>query len=204
MLNEIFQRILKNLLELRRIKREGAEAIRKIRLNENFSEKYKADMERKINNDTMQKLAALYEETSVALDGLRESMTAKRKSIDLSSVKLQNVLQIVNMANGKEMSQPLQDHLVEQLADDPGALEILLPMFHNAGMIFAAQAAEEKLSIASNNANFADVIDDAIYYEVRQAAPEGGIDRAINHMYAFAHANGLEATGEMEFTAGII
>ena len=191
-IKENFNTIYRDLLQLKQIKDNAAEAIQKISESDVWSDEYKFSMRNKINADTISKIEGMREEMQPIMQALKAELEAPQKNFDLCSVKLQNALQLVTLAKGRPVSKEVEESIVAQLSDEIGALEILRPMFGEAGMHIAAMEAEQKIKAVIQDANFVDNIDDALYYASMTASPDGGIEKAISIAKGFAYTKGIE------------
>ena len=180
------------MIQAKQIKDEAAAAIAKIVENDVWSDDYKLSMRGKINDDTIEKVKAVIEDMRPSMEALKAELQEPQANIDIGSVKLQNALQLVKMAGSGKIPDAIQKSIVEQLSEDVGALEVLLPMFSDSGMYSAAQIAEEKINAVIRDSRFVDQIDDVLYYATMSASPDGGIERAVSMAQSFAHTNGFE------------
>ena len=193
-IKENFNTVYRGLIQAKKIKDENNAAIEKISENDVWSDDYKLSMRNKINADTIEKVSALVEEMKPTMQQLKEELQAPQKNFDLCSVKMQNAMQLVKLSGGKKIPESVEESIVEQMGEEVAALEILLPMFQDAGMIIAAQAAEKKINSVVRDAGFVDQIDDVLYYAMQSACPDGGIEMAINAAKSFAYTKGIEIT----------
>ena len=191
-IKENFNAIYRGLQQMKQIKDDAAEAIQKISENDVWSDDYKLSMRGRINADTVGRIEGMVEDMRPVMDELKAELEAPRKNFDLCSVKLQNALQLVNLANGSPVPEDVEESIVEQLGDEIGALEILHPMFHKAGMHIAAMEAEKKIHSVIRDTQFVDSLDDTLYYACQSASPDGGIEKAINIAQSFAYTKGIE------------
>ena len=189
---ENFNAIYRGLLQLKQIKDNAAEAIQKISENDVWSDDYKLSMRKKINADTISKIEGMREEIDPVMQALKAELEAPQKNFDLCSVKLQSALQLVTLAKGSPVSKEVEESIVAQLGDEIGALEILRPMFSEAGMHIAAMEAEKKINAVIQDSRFVDSLDDTLYYACATASPDGGIEKAISAAQSFAYTQGIE------------
>lgn len=189
---ERFTKILQSMRQIKSIKEEGAAAIKAIWNDPDKSSEYKMRAKMEINADTMKKVQDINDMILPEVEALREIMAGESASLDLSNPKLQNALSIINLAQGAELSQRVQENIISQLQDNAPALELLLPMLKKAGMDYAAMSAEELLKTSHLGDRFPETVEDGIYYETLNPEAGEALDRLISSAETFATVNGLE------------
>lgn len=190
--NYLFNSLVAILREINMTKIQLKQELAEIRSKNEYSDHYLQQQISKATELAQEKLLKLCEDCDPVIAALAANAEETRVTLDLADPRLQSAVALASAPGAKDIGMEAQDAVVRPFMDNKDALNALLPLLKNSGMVFAAQTAENALKNLNRASNFLDAAGDGVFYATRSVSEAYTTNDLINEAGNYARIHDLE------------
>lgn len=159
---------------------------------EMYSESYQQQLINKATETAQEKLLKICDDCDPIIADLAANIEKNRVTLNLADPRLQNAISLASAPGAKDIGMEAQEAIIRPFLDNKDALNALMPLLKNSGMVFAAQSVERALKGLNRASNFLNAVGDNVYYATRSVSDAHTTHDMLNEAGNFAKIHDLE------------